>query len=225
MTKRAAIGASLLLLGIAGLTALGAQQAEAGGRPGDFDYYALVLSWSPTYCKNEHGHRDDAQCAPGHAKSFILHGLWPQYQRGWPSDCHLPKRPWVPKQVIAEMRPIMPDKGLVIHEYRAHGTCSGLDPAAYFAAARELYHKVTIPAGLRHPQRSVLSTPAKLEQQFLAANDWLKPNMIAVSCRGRNLLDVRLCFDKQLNPIACGVNENQNHLCADPAIGVPAPAQ
>src|SRR5689334_10471418 len=31
---------------------------------GDFDYYVLVLSWSPTHCSSQsgHGHDDDMQC-------------------------------------------------------------------------------------------------------------------------------------------------------------------
>jgi len=50
------------------------------------------------------------------------------------------------------MRDIMPSKNLVIHEYRAHGTCSGLAPAEYFAVARELYERVSVPPGFRAPR-------------------------------------------------------------------------
>jgi ribonuclease T2 len=212
-----------VLLLLAAAFALAPLPASASGAPGKFDYYALVLSWQPTYCQREGDSRHDGQCSPGHESGFVLHGLWPQYENGWPSDCHLPRRPWVSQSVIEQMRPVMPSKALVIHEYRTHGTCSGLDPETYFRTARALYAEVTIPPALVGLQSSELTSPLALEQQFLAANAWLKPNMIAVSCRGRNLLDVRLCFGKDLEPRACGGNENQSHLCADPAIGVPAP--
>jgi ribonuclease T2 len=61
--------------------------------PGQFDYYALVLSWSPTYC-NE-GHDEDTQCnrRDGGRYSFVLHGLWPQYESGYPRDCRTQRRP------------------------------------------------------------------------------------------------------------------------------------
>ncbi|MGI9404557.1 MAG: hypothetical protein ACR2OF_08650, partial [Hyphomicrobium sp.] len=48
---------------------------------GEFDYYALVLSWSPTECLTSTRGRSDAQCArrDGKRYGFVLHGLWPQY--------------------------------------------------------------------------------------------------------------------------------------------------
>src|SRR6185437_7643363 len=79
---------------------------------GQFDYYVLVLSWSPTYCA-EKGDSDRMQCnrSDGRRYSFILHGLWPQYERGYPSDCQLPRRPFVPEPVIDSMLDIMPSRG------------------------------------------------------------------------------------------------------------------
>ena len=90
--------------------------------PGQFDYYALVLSWVPSYCRGKGKSREDAQCDAARRHTFLLHGLWPQHAKGWPADCFTGKRPWVPESVIAAMRDIMPSKNLVIHEYRTHGT-------------------------------------------------------------------------------------------------------
>ncbi len=87
-----------------------------------------------------------AMRAPSKPRGFVLHGLWPQYMRGWPKDCATSERPWVPRSVIDEMADIMPSKSLIIHEYRAHGTCSGLDAGASISAmARDLYEGITIP--------------------------------------------------------------------------------
>jgi ribonuclease T2 len=55
----------------------------------------------------------------------------------------------VPQSVIDDIRDIMPSKNLVIHEYRAHGTCSGLAPDQYFGLARDLYERVGIPPRAR----------------------------------------------------------------------------
>ena len=58
--------------------------AAKGPVPGQFDYYVLALSWSPSYCAGEAGQNDQQQCAPGRRFAFVVHGLWPQYNKGWP---------------------------------------------------------------------------------------------------------------------------------------------
>jgi ribonuclease I len=45
--------------------------------------------------------------------------------------------------------------------------------------------------------------------------------MIVVSCRGQNLLDVRICFGRDLFPKACGPNE-ENRVCRLGSVSVPA---
>src|SRR5512138_3031844 len=113
--------------------------AQAEGEPGEFDYYTLVLSWSPTYCeeRRENGGRNDPQCSSRRPYAFVVHGFWPQYDRerdgqSWPRECDIGRRPWVSNRVIDDMLDIMPSKQLIIHQYRAHGTCSGLDADDYF---------------------------------------------------------------------------------------------
>jgi ribonuclease T2 len=189
--------------------------------PGEFDYYVLVLSWMPSYCRGERRDRKDGQCEVSKPRAFLLHGLWPQYEKGWPEDCPLGRRPWVPGRVIEEMRDIMPSKNLIIHEYRVHGTCSGLDPAQYFGVARELYERVSVPVSFLAPDADRLVSPDEIEREFLGANLWLKPEMISVTCRGANLLDVRVCFGRDLFPRSCGVNEDQRQLCPAGKIAVP----
>ena len=154
--------------------------------------------------------------------SFVLHGLWPQYAKGWPQDCRLEKRPWVPEGVIDDMREIMPSKGLVIHEYRTHGTCSGLDPQGYFAVARQLYDRIDIPQRFSDAASFQVLTPNEIEGEFLRANDWLDPSMVSVACRDGRLLDVRFCFNRDLTARACGSNEARRD-CRMPAIGTGVP--
>jgi ribonuclease T2 len=196
-------------------------------KPGEFDYYALVLGWAPSYCRSEGRLRTDAECDAAKPRAFVLHGLWPQYDKGWPEDCATAKRPWVPSQVIEEMRDIMPSKTLVIHEYRTHGTCSGLDPAQYFGVARELYERVSVPASLLASDSERTVSADEIESEFASANPWLKPEMMSVSCRGDDLLDVRVCFGRDLFPRRCGANESEKRLCPSSKIAVPpvAPAR
>jgi ribonuclease T2 len=188
---------------------------------GEFDYYVLVLSWMPSYCRTEGRDRKDAQCEEPASRGFLLHGLWPQFDKGWPENCPVGKRPWVPESVIQEMRDIMPSRKLVIHEYRAHGTCSGLEPAQYFGVARDLYERINVPVRFIAPGDDSLDTPEEIEREFLDANPWLSPEMIAVSCRRANLLDIRVCFGRDLSPRACGLNEDEKRLCPLDTIVVP----
>src|SRR5665647_1356702 len=77
---------------------------------GKFDYYTLVMSWSPTHCSNAEVGRDEQQCSrfDGLRYGFVLHGLWPQYEKGYPEACRTARRPFVPQPVINDMLDIMP---------------------------------------------------------------------------------------------------------------------
>jgi|SoiMethySBSTD1v2_1073268.scaffolds.fasta_scaffold02370_13 ribonuclease T2 len=239
---RVAAAAALLALGLAG-DALAQRPPyrerpdgydrdyDRGGRrgrehePGVFDYYLLALSWSPTFCADVGDQRRDPQCSPrGRPYAFVLHGLWPQYERGWPQDCNSPDRGYVPRPVASRMLDIMPSERLVFHEYRKHGTCSGLGVDGYFDLARRLHDKVRIPprfVDLTDSRTTV--SPGALMQDFMAANPGLEPDMIAVQCggAGNRLKEVRICFDKGGNFRACGRNENQARLCRAERMYVP----
>jgi len=151
----------------------------------------------------------------------LFRSLWPQFDQGWPENCPIGKRPWVPDSVIREMRDIMPSRNLVIHEYRVHGTCSGLAPAQYFGVARKLYERIKVPARFLSPGNERLDSPYEIEHEFLDANPWLRPEMIAVTCRRANLLDIRVCFGRDFFPRACGINEDEKRLCPVVRITVP----
>jgi ribonuclease T2 len=194
--------------------------------PGKFDYYVLALSWSPSYCASAQGGRDDAQCRPhgGKRYSFVLHGLWPQFERGWPQDCQTADRGFVPRPVANRMLDIMPSEKLVFHEYRKHGTCSGLGIDGYFDLARRLHDKVRIPPRYRDvtDPRLVVS-PNDLLGDFIAANPGLERDMIVVKCGGpgNRLEEVRVCFSRDGKFRACGQNEDQRKACSAPRMYVP----
>ena len=193
---------------------------------GEFDYYALVLSWSPTHCSSPAGQDDDLQCKSrdGRRYAFILHGLWPQYERGYPEFCRTRRRPFVPQTLIDSMLDIMPSPRLVIHEYRKHGTCSGLEPAGYYQVSRKLFSSIRIPERYINPFETQYVSPRQLQREFIAANPQLKPDMIAISCargpRGR-LREIRVCFGKDGKPRSCGTNENPKRLCSADEMAVP----
>ena len=203
-----------------------AGKPKAPSQAGQFDYYLLALSWSPSYCAGLPRDGYDPQChrRDGKRYSFILHGLWPQYERGWPQDCPTADRGFVPAPVADRMMDIMPSKKLVFHEYRKHGTCSGLGIDGYFDLSRKLYEKVKIPERFRtlsDPRFTV--SPSELINEVVALNPGMKPDHLAVECGGpgNRLKELRVCFDKQGEFRGCGRNEDQRRLCSAPSMYVP----
>jgi ribonuclease T2 len=179
-------------------------------RAGAFDYFVLALSWSPTYCASNAGQRDSTQCSPGRRFAFVVHGLWPQYQQGWPQNCATDET-WVSQYEIDLMMPIMPSKKLIIHEWKKHGSCAGVSQSDYFRATRLLFEEVKIPARYLSPTADVITTPAQLVTDFVKTNKGLTAEMLSVQCgnsRDRaRLSELRVCLDKRGNFAACGGNE------------------
>ena len=164
-----------------------------------FDYYLMSLSWSPQYCASE-ARPGDPQCARPYG--FVLHGLWPQNERGWPKDCG--PAAYLDNRLIAQMLPIMPSKALVIHEWRQHGVCSGLAAGDYFALARQAYNGLQVPAQYQSTTTVLSRDLATLKRDFLAANPALSADGVAVQCSGRYLKEIRICLSRELTPRACG---------------------
>ncbi len=202
----------------------GSEPRIRGGLPSRFDYYALAMSWSPTHCATT-DRRDEQQCNPrdGRRFAFVLHGLWPQHERGYPEFCPTRDRPFVPQRTIERMGDIMPSRGLIIHQYRKHGVCSGLDPDGYFNLSRALFQKVKVPQRFISPEQEQMVDTSTLVQEFVVANPGLRPDMLAVVCGGpgNRLREVRVCFSQDGAFRACGGNENQRRLCSAPRVFVP----
>jgi ribonuclease T2 len=196
-------------------------QARGEHQAGNFDYYVVSLSWSPTYCASAGQRNGDTQCNGQRPYAFVLHGLWPQYSRGWPQFCETGSQPWVPENTISAMLDIMPSKKLIIHQYKKHGTCSGLSPDAYFDVSRKLYNSIKIPERYQLPEQSLQVSPGEVVGDFIKANPELKPEMIAVSCGGRRLRELRVCFGRDLKPQACAGNEDTRRLCPSDNVVMP----
>jgi ribonuclease T2 len=172
--------------------------------PGEFAYYLLSLSWSPAYCLSSPG---AAECNGPRRFGFIVHGLWPQYERGWPEYCDV--RGAVPEQVAQGMSDLMPARGLVYHEWSAHGTCSGLSPAEFFALVRRAASSVVIPRELESPTRAMEEPPATIAAAFQHANPRFPAQSIIVTCSGQSaprLREVHVCLDRDLAPRACSAD-------------------
>jgi len=176
--------------------------AAAADTPGDFDFYVLSMSWSPTYCQDR-GRSDRIQCGGPRPFAFVVHGLWPQYERGAPRNCDVGPRSGLPRRLVDGMLDIMPSPSLVRHQWRAHGSCSGLDPADFFALTRAANEAVRIPAPFVDVADYLTVSPKEVEAAFIAANPGLRRDGIAVSCDSRRLKEVRICMTRDLRFRAC----------------------
>jgi len=178
----------------AGLLALLAAPVSAQNRPGDFDFYVLTLSWSPSYCAAEGSSRkDNYQCAGPRRYAFVVHGLWPQYERGFPEFCDR-GAPRVPQRQIDGMLDLMPSPGLVIHQWRKHGTCTGLGSRDYFEQVRKARTAIAIPPQYSDTVDWKMVSPGEVETAFRTANPGLPGDAIAVTCDSRHLREVRICL-------------------------------
>jgi ribonuclease T2 len=193
-------------------------RAQQYGEPGEFDFYVLALSWSPSYCESAGDRADPSQCRAQKPLTFIVHGLWPQYDRGFPADCGY-NAPRVSERTINALRDVMPSRGLVIHQWRKHGTCSGLSPEQYFGLLRKAYDKVKIPPQFSQATKWQTVSPPEVENAFRVANPGLESDMISVTCDRRNLREVRICLSKDLEFRACPQVDRQ--ACRNRRVSLP----
>ncbi|MGH6727998.1 MAG: ribonuclease T2 family protein, partial [Pseudolabrys sp.] len=190
--------------------------------PGPFDFYVLALSWSPTYCEAAHERAPerapDQQCA-GRPFSFVVHGLWPQFEHGFPAFCQVPA-PRLSRAIVDDMLDLMPAPRLVFHEWDRHGTCSGLSQSAFFEAVRKARAKVKIPPEFAALDKPITVKPDDVVEAFVKANPGLSRADFAVACDRKRLSEVRICLNKDFSFRGCP--EVTRRACKRDAIAMPA---
>ena len=195
---------ALMAAFLTAVTATHATTAQAEGkRAGGFDYYVLALSWSPNWCAVEGDAKGSDQCDPRHDHGWILHGLWPQFHRGWPSYCRTAEAPPSRRQT-AEMADIMGTSGLAWHQWKKHGTCSGLSANDYFALSRQAYDQINRPQIFRKLTQEITLPASLVEQAFLKENETLAPDTLTITCRDGHIQEARICLSRDLRPVPCG---------------------
>jgi ribonuclease T2 len=194
----------LFLLAIAALCWSGAATAE-GERAGDFDYFVLSLSWSSAWCALEGDARDDPQCDQGRGLTFVLHGLWPQYEDGWPSYCRTTERDPTRAETAA-MADIMGGAGPAFYQWKKHGRCAGLSATNYFRTARTAFDRVAVPDFLSGVSRRLQVPATVIEEAFLEANPGLARDQITITCKDGLIQEARICLTQDLEFRRCGAD-------------------
>ena len=190
----------LFALGLLALPAL-AQDNRAGA----FDYYLLALSWSPSWCALTGDDRGDPQCDAGLGLTFTVHGLWPQYEQGFPADC-FSTNPDPSRADTAAMTDIMGGAGLAFYEWKKHGRCSGLAARDYFATLRRARDSITIPPVFAAIDHDITIDPSVIEDAFLEQNSQLDAAGLTVTCKQGKIQEVRICLTRALQPRACAAD-------------------
>jgi ribonuclease T2 len=142
-------------------------------------------------------------------------------ESGWPENCNVREK--VPDSVVAGMADLMPARSLVYHEWSAHGTCSGLGPAGFFALVRRAYSGIVVPPAFSGPGHAVEVSPAAIAEEFLRANPRLSAPSLIITCSGQGvprLREVHICLDRGLNPRACSADA-AHRACRAPTVIVP----
>ena len=198
---RAALAVLVLVAAVMEAPAQTSPQNEAG----QFDFYVLSLSWSPSFCaavaERGSARGPTLQCG-ARPYSFVVHGLWPQYDKGFPENCQVPS-PRLYRGIVSSMLDLMPAPHLIYNEWDKHGTCSGLAPQAYFDAVRKARGVVKISPEYADLQEPLSVAQAAVEDAFVKANPDLPRDGMAIECDKKRLTEVRICFSKELQFRAC----------------------
>lgn len=171
----------------------------------DFDYWVLALSWSPTWCALEGRTRNAPQCAADADFGWVLHGLWPQYEIGWPEYCTTSHRDPTRAETAA-MADVMGSPGAAWYQWKKHGRCAGLPPQYYFAAARSAFAALAKPAAFRKLPRPVTLPARVVEEAFLTENPDLRADALTITCRSRRIQEARVCLTRAFEPRRCGAD-------------------
>jgi len=187
--------------------------------PGKFDFYVLSLSWSPSFCEaaGERGTPPQQQCS-ARPYSFVVHGLWPQYERGFPEFCQVPA-PRIDGGIVSSMLDLMPAPRLIFQQWDRHGTCSGQTPNAYFESVRKVRAMVKIPPEFVDLKEMLTVAPDEVEEAFVKANPGLGRDGNAVTCDSRRLSEVRVCVGRDFRFRACP--DIDSHACRRDKVVMP----
>jgi ribonuclease T2 len=198
-----------VLLVVAAVFVVAAAPSQAQDRrqnkAGEFDFYVLSLSWSPSFCADAAERNPDRapqeQCRE-RPYAFVVHGLWPQYEKGFPEYCQVPA-PRLSRDIVSAMLDLMPAPRLIFHEWDRHGVCSGFGASRYFELVRKARATVKIPDQYIELAAPLTVTPPEVEEAFIKANPGLTGAGIAVGCSAKRLREVRICLTKELGFREC----------------------
>lgn len=176
-----------------------------GETAGNFDYYVLSLSWTPNWCALEGDARRSPRCEVRAGFGWSVHGLWPQFEDGWPSYCQGAARNPTRAETAAEAG-LFGTSGNAWHQWNKHGRCSGLAARDYYALARAAFDGIDIPDVFRRLDRTVELPASVVEEAFLDANSDLSRGAITITCKSGRIQEARICMTRDLEFRDCATD-------------------
>ena len=178
----------------------------AFGRDVSFDYYVLALSWSPAYCATPESSSSKHQCEGRKVYGFIVHGLWPQKERGGlVTNC----RPMssISRNDVERLFSVMPDERLIRYQWKKHGSCAEMRPEDYAGAIVRAFSSLDL-SGF-DPSRFLQADEAR--QRLLRDNRQLSGESVRLICRRGVFREVRICLTRtDLMPRPCPSSLREN---------------
>jgi len=205
---------------LAGLLFAAGLSAPRPSNAADFDFYVLSLSWSPTWCAAHDPDGQTPQCNGKRRYGLIVHGLWPQNEHGWPQDCRSSEPDRVPGSLLRGYYDLIPSAGLAGHEWRKHGTCSGLSQQRYFGQLRAAFAKIQMPPVIFNGSINRRLKSGDIEDLMMSFNPGLQKDGIAVTCDNGQLAEIRICMTKSLDFRAC--TEVNRQACRQQILTLPS---
>jgi ribonuclease T2 len=157
--------------------------------------FAIAALLSMAAVAQHHHSRPASHGEPGAFDYYLLTLSWS------PEFCHCSNAPGLAHP--EEMSDIMPDVGLVAHEWSTHGTCTGLDASRYFGLLRRAFAAIKIPEKLANARENFSAVPEDLKGEFVRTNPNFTADEMTISCGNNYLTAVSFCLSKELKPIAC----------------------
>ena len=200
------------------------------GRPVPFDFFLLAMTSHPAFCSD--GHSRKQECRAGKSPPLSIHGLWPESHAPgkYPRDCQGPALDLAGglERDLAVLMPGMAD-GLHRHEWRTHGTCSGLRDDDYFELTLRLAREVNEALGATLDTLAGQATDAAQLREYaervqpgIAATLTFHCRTLRDAPRGNRqepyLVEIRQCVSngrdqKPAMPIACAAYNRRDQGC------------
>lgn len=204
--------AVLILLAVVAVV-VNRKQAEPPAVVSAGDSSLLALTWGPSLCSVESSVRG---CRTGNVarkgQTFLLHGLWPQPSTAQYCGVGKDKQaPQLPPDIRERLAKVMSDASVLApHEWLAHGTCSGVEPADYFNVAMTVAAQATevLDPAVRSQQGRRLSVTT-LRELFDTRFGPGSGNRLTLTCRraegrGEVVYEIRLSLPSVTSLRAAG---------------------
>lgn len=169
------------------------------------DYLMLALSYSPKFCN---GNAKRQKTHPHQCKNndfgLIVHGLWPQSlvatdYKQHPRNCV--NTPAINTNTLKQYLCLIPGVKLIQSEWEKHGSCHYKNAVDYLTKTKQLFKQLILPKWSKNNPPP--KTPKQVNKILKHFNPKLLTKDIIVKFKGRDLNEIRICYDLEYQYTSC----------------------